>query len=99
PVAPVAFRRAVVEVEDDVAVVHQEMVEHELARVEGPSALDVLRVSGAVDEDHRLAAWSVVRRFVNVRRHLRTIAGGNANDRDVEPRIAREIGGRGGGDA
>src|SRR3546814_3095631 len=52
PVAAVALAGAVVEVEHEVAVLHQKVVEHLLAAVVGVARADVLQVAGAVDEPH-----------------------------------------------
>src|SRR3546814_8788074 len=52
PVAAVALAGAVVEVEHEVAVLHQKVVEHLLAEVVGVARADVLQVAGAVDEHH-----------------------------------------------
>ena len=52
PVAAVAFAAAVVEVEHDVALLHQQVVEHLLAEVIRIARADVLQVAGAVHEHH-----------------------------------------------
>src|SRR3546814_11350866 len=50
PVAAVALAGAVVEVEHEVAVLHQKVVEHLLAEVVGVARADVLQVAGRSEE-------------------------------------------------
>ncbi len=52
PVAAVAFAGAVVQIQHDVAALHQQVVEHLLAEVGRVAMVDVLQVTGAMHEHH-----------------------------------------------
>ena len=52
PVAPITFGRAVIHIDDDIAVLRQQRVKHELAKIIRPAQVRILGVSGAVYEHH-----------------------------------------------
>src|SRR5439155_16331191 len=53
PVATVAARSAVIDVEHEIAARHQHVMEHVLAEIARPPAVNILQISGAVYEDDR----------------------------------------------
>ena len=69
PGAAVAFRRAVVHVQNDITLLHQQVVEHLFAEIIRIAVADVLQVAGAVHEHHHwiLLARLQLRRAIQLR--------------------------------
>ncbi len=92
PIAAIARRSAIIHICDQIAALHQELMEHVFARVVGPHAIHVLQIARAVHEQHRRPALAIIRRLVNVRPQHRAIARSKRDDRRVQPRILPELG-------
>ncbi len=71
-------------------------MEHVLAEVVGPPAVDVLQVAGSVDEDYCRAAFSRYSWLDEVAGDLLAVAGGDLDDCGFCPFAGEEFGGRGG---
>ncbi len=61
PVAPISGRAAVIHVDHGEAALHQQVMEHVLAVVIRPPAVDVLQIARAVHEDHARTAAAEIR--------------------------------------
>ncbi len=87
PVAAVAFRRAVVEIENDIALRREVLIEHVLARVLRPEIADVVQVTCTVDEDHRGAVGlrAHVLRPIYVSGNVHSVARRNHHDLRHDP--------------
>ena len=79
-------------------MLHQEVVEHVFAIVAGPIFMDVLRISGAVDEDDGGSALLEVSGLVEACRNLDAVAGGEFHDRHIQPLVLRKVRRRRGGE-
>ena len=93
PVAPIAGRAAVIDIDDDEAALHQQVIEQVLAVIVGaPPAVHVLQVPGAVDKHHAGSALAKVGGLEQARRHLDSVARGECDNWHIEPRVGGEIG-------
>src|ERR1043166_823132 len=70
------------------------MVKHIFPGVALPIPVHVLRIAGAVHEDHRGPALLIVRRLVAASGDHHSIPRGDLDDRRVEPWIIPELAGR-----
>ncbi|KAG1390026.1 hypothetical protein G6F59_015336 [Rhizopus arrhizus] len=98
PVAAVALAAAVIHVQHDVALLHQQVVEHLLAEVGRVALVHVLQVAGAVHEHHDrvLAARLLVFRFVVLGPdHAGAMLGRHRHQLRLDPLAGLVVGGAG----
>ena len=101
PVAAVTFRSAVVHVQHDETVLHQQLVEHLLAEIRRPARVHVLQVAGAVHEHHHRVLAALFQGFGAVELGpdvAGAVAGRHLHDLRRQPLARGEIGAAGVGE-
>src|SRR5262249_14460846 len=61
PVASVTGRAAIVDVKDDITFLRQQLIEYELAVIVVPYVDSVLQISGAMDKNHHLIFFLLIK--------------------------------------
>src|SRR6266536_3886205 len=92
PVASITGAATIVDIEHDEAAFHQQVMKHVFAIVLTPPTVDVLQVTGAMNEDHRGPTALPVGRGIDASIDGRAIAGFETGDRRVDPVVSEKLG-------